>query len=813
MPSQYPNLKKVVVVFKTHFDLGFTDLPDRVMSLYTGPFFDGVRETVGATEAEPENLHYTWTLPSWPLKQLLDDPNLPPEAREAAHRLVSDGRLAWHAWPFTTHTAFCGLEDLVRGLHVSRGLSERFGRWPGAAKQTDVPGHIWIFPSLLARAGVRFLHLGCNAGSHPPRVPRVFWWEGPDGTRLLTFYSAGGYGTSPLPPADWPYDTWLALQHTVDNHGPHSPDDLRRIREEIEQRAPHAEILFGQLQDFADVLLQNPAQLEALPVVAYDLADTWIHGVGTMPREVARVRALRPRLLELEYITALEGWPGKRGEGQGFSLARKVAPLIDSAYEQLMLFGEHTWGLDVKSTIKREFGGGFSQARETEPYKLLESSWRAKAAYVDRAEALYADAVSMVQDAVNSSQIAPKPSWALEGHPAGPVEESEPSGRRNEPENVLNNGSLRLEVDPVSGGIASLVDLTTGREWVARASGEPFGGYRYDIYSAADIAEFLRAYGQLFQEWFLHDFGKPGYPEDIPHFTAYARNFTLRNDGGIIYLEGGRLHAPSGADLLPHQDISINIGLSGDGPNVYLDYHITNKAATPLTESAVVPFPLSLPKATFRLGQVGSVIAPARDIAPGANHHLWCVDGWVDASDDRVGFAVIPRDMPLVSIGDIGIYKFSLNRLPTQPTLYSHLFNTQWGTNFPQWHEGDFHFRIELLPHAGDWRAGNLWESDLVARHSRSIFGMMPISMSDGLVLTSLRPRHDGPGLVARYWDALGLPRRVSITINGPVAAVWRCDLMERPQEQLSLSHNASTVTTDFQIAAHAIETLLIEFK
>src|SRR5687768_4723912 len=269
MTTNYPNLKKVVVVFKTHFDLGFTDLPDRVMSLYTGPMFDAVRETMRATEGEPEKLRYTWTLPSWPLMRLLDDPNLPIETREAAHKLVADGRLVWHAWPFTTHTAFCGLEDLVRGLHISRGLSERFGRSPGAAKQTDVPGHTWIFPSLLARAGVRFLHLGCNAGSHPPHVPRLFWWEGPDGSRLLTFYSVGGYGTSPLPPQDWPHDTWLALQHTIDNHGPHTPDDLRHIREEIQRAAPHAEIAFGQLHDFADSLLANPSQLEDLPVLPF----------------------------------------------------------------------------------------------------------------------------------------------------------------------------------------------------------------------------------------------------------------------------------------------------------------------------------------------------------------------------------------------------------------------------------------------------------------------------------------------------------------------------------------------------------------
>src|SRR5438876_7277172 len=134
-------LRKVVVVFKTHFDLGFTDLPDRVMEQYTGPMFRAVMDVMDATASEPPDLRYRWVLPAWPMKQFLHGPAVPAETRAQARALVEDGRLRWHAWPFTTHTAFCGLEDLVRGLHVSRSLSEEFGIWPSGAKQTDVPGH------------------------------------------------------------------------------------------------------------------------------------------------------------------------------------------------------------------------------------------------------------------------------------------------------------------------------------------------------------------------------------------------------------------------------------------------------------------------------------------------------------------------------------------------------------------------------------------------------------------------------------------------------------------------------------------------
>lgn len=817
-------LRKVVVVFKTHFDLGFTGLPHEVMQQYTGPMFAAVRAVMLATEREPEHLRYNWTLPAWPLKFLLHDPSVPAETRQQARKLVEQGRLNWHAWPFTTHTAFCGLEELVRGLHISRSLSEEFGQWPIGAKQTDVPGHTWVLPSLLHGAGVRFLHLGANSGSHAPHVPRLFWWEGPDGARLLTYYSPGGYGTPPLPPDDWPFDTWLALQQTVDNHGPQSPDDLLRLRRTVEQGAPEAELVFGELGDFFESLLSQPEQLADLPVVPYDLADTWIHGVGTMPREVAKVRELRQKLVALEQAVVTHEWPGNgstEGPEQGdFALSRKIAPFIDAAYEQLLLFGEHTWGLDVKSTIKRAYGAEFERARSTEPYRRLEGSWAAKATYVRRAEELYIQALSAAREVVHDIATEEETLKYRERNPA-------PDDARGY---VIETHQFRVEVDPAAGGIVSLVDKSIGRDWVDPASNEPFGGYRYDLYSAADIGEFMRAYGLYFQDWFVQDFGKAGYPEDMPHVTAYARNFSLSKvrAGGkqSLLLSGGRLTATSAPGVpLPAQWVSIKLTADEHSPYIDLEYSVTGKQATPLAESTVVPFPLNLPKPTFRLGQVGSVIDPAREISAGANRDLWCVADWIDASDDRVGLAILPVDMPLVSIGDPGIYRFDPHHVPSEPLVYAHLSNTQWGTNFPQWLEGNFTWRVRLSPHAGDWRLG-LTSRATRAELSRSIsaknkmmtsgqfagFAQPPVEPGTVLTLLSMRPRHDGPGVVLRYSDPMGMPRTTTFSLAGPVSAVWRCDLMERPVEQLELHRQPDRIRVEITLPPHAIITLLVEF-
>ena len=144
----------------------------------------------------PEN-RFVWTLSGWPMTQILW-PGQTPERRTRIEKAIREGRLVWHALAVTTHTESLGLEDLVRGLGFSSRLARQFGQpLPRDAKMTDVPCHTWIVPTVLRRAGVDFLHLGCNSASGSPEVPGLFWWEGPDGSRLLTMYTAEGYGTGP----------------------------------------------------------------------------------------------------------------------------------------------------------------------------------------------------------------------------------------------------------------------------------------------------------------------------------------------------------------------------------------------------------------------------------------------------------------------------------------------------------------------------------------------------------------------------------------------------------------------------------------
>ncbi len=764
---QNKKVEKIFVVFKTHFDIGFTALPSEIKEKYTGEMVpDAVDTCIKSKQLDPEH-PYVWTMPSWPLTYVLDRDS------SGLDSLVKEKQIVWHALPFTTHTEFCGLEEFIRGMYTSKRLSEKYGYAPVSAKMTDVPGHTWILPSLLNKAGIKFLHLGCNPCSTPPDVPSLFYWEGPDGSRVLTYYSKGDYGSGVFPPEEWDLPIWLAMMSTGDNHGAHGPEVIKNILEEVGEKSPDTEVRFGTLDDFYEELKKQELDL---PVIKKDLADCWIHGVGTYPQKVSEIRALRNRLTAVEAAMALEGIYGNE-------TLPDCGKYIREAYENMLLFGEHTWGMDTKLALNtEEFGGrvyGKKQFKEIKgqgKFNRIQESWQEKSGYVDKA----ADCVDRLQKAVlgefpegssaagmkyikvyntqsvkrdglieadpalgaksvlldqESNEISGavvldgKTCFAVKDIPALSYKvfkiidasgqtagQNADTGRQlaYETQETLNleNESIKLEVEKTSGRILSLINKATGKNWVNSGSQQDFGQYVYDIYSKREVFEYVRDYAFDLQDWYLADFGKPLYPLNMKHHT-YTHGFTgaqLENTGayGSITVK----YAIAGESLEEFGNagtVILRLTLWKDGEGVDLEYDIKNKQETPCPEAGHFVFPLNAAAPSYRINKSGSVIDPSEDIMKDCNHVLYCCEKWVDVTDkDRAGndegILFIPYDTPLLSIGEKGIERYSKDYVPTSPDVYFNAFNNQWGTNFPQWIGGDFSFRYRLIPHSGNWQ-------------------------------------------------------------------------------------------------------------
>lgn len=330
--APFPNLKKVVIVYKTHFDIGYSEMARNVVHNYRTTMLDNVLENVRRNADQPKARQFVWTIPGWPMRQILWEGQAP--ARKAAiEDALRAGNLTIHALPFTTHTETFEGEDLIRGLTHASSIARKYGQpLPSAAKMTDVPSHTWALPTVLTHAGVRFFHMGSNPTNQTPEVPTMFWWEGPDGSRLLTM-SCQGYGSPRMPPAGWKHSAWLFINQTGDNQGPPSPETVRQDFAFYAKHLPGVEIQVGTLSDYAEAILANDKP-ETIPVVRGDMPDSWVHGVMCSPNATALARKTRPLIPAAEALQTIE-------KGWGIFLPNET-PTYQKAYEQSLLYGEHT---------------------------------------------------------------------------------------------------------------------------------------------------------------------------------------------------------------------------------------------------------------------------------------------------------------------------------------------------------------------------------------------------------------------------------------------------------------------------------------
>ncbi|MBM3212775.1 hypothetical protein FJZ33_11185, partial [Candidatus Poribacteria bacterium] len=113
-----------------------------------------------------------------------------PELYERVKKRIKEGR-----WEITASTWVECDKNMANGeilcrhlLYTKRFISQEFGLPIDAIKiewEPDLFGHAHTIPGILARAGVkRYYFCRCGKGL------RLFWWQGPDGSKVLAFDDA-----------------------------------------------------------------------------------------------------------------------------------------------------------------------------------------------------------------------------------------------------------------------------------------------------------------------------------------------------------------------------------------------------------------------------------------------------------------------------------------------------------------------------------------------------------------------------------------------------------------------------------------------
>jgi hypothetical protein len=338
--------KEVLVIFKTHLDIGFTDYAENVYKRYLNEYIPNAIKV--GYELKDTDTPFVWTVGSWLIWQALKN-----DADGKVAKAIKDGILRWHALPFTTHTELMNPALFEYGLGLSKKLDERFGFKTLGAKMTDVPGHTIGMIPIMKKHGVKFLHIGVNPATPLPPVPPLFKWK--YGDDEITVMYQGDYGQ------DLEFgDFVVCFAHTGDNHGPQSSEKIVEVYHKLKEKYPDYSVRVGTIDDLAEKILT----IDDLPIVEKEIGDTWIHGAGTDPQKVSRYRKLLRHMEAHRDISA---------------------DLSDS----LLCVPEHTWGMDVKTYFPYD---KFYSHTDILPMPAerskIEKSWLEQRAYVEKAEKL-----------------------------------------------------------------------------------------------------------------------------------------------------------------------------------------------------------------------------------------------------------------------------------------------------------------------------------------------------------------------------------------------------------------------------------------
>ncbi|MFC3801936.1 DUF5054 domain-containing protein [Cohnella sp. GCM10012308] len=701
-------IERVHVIFKTHLDIGFTHLAEQVVRQYMDDYIPKAIELAEQLEAAGGTERFVWTTGSWLISRYLDEAQ--PEDKARMERAIAAGHIAWHGLPFTTHTELMDAGLFEAGLAIGRELDARFGKRTVAAKMTDVPGHTLGMVPLVARAGLRYLHLGVNPASKRPDVPRLFRWQADDGSEIIVNY-AGNYGEAVEVEG---LGDALLFAHTGDNCGPPDAEEIRQQFKDIGHRYPGAQVLASTMDAFA---LQLETVRDKLPIVREEIGDTWIHGAGTDPLKLASLRTLQR--LRNEWLTT--------------GRLREDDVACRALNEALLLTAEHTWGLDVKKWLpdfrnyaKADFmearrrdivdpldqpakfayigafamdefdkhsAGLFEGEESVRSYAMIERSWAEQRAYAEKAVGVLPPALRDEAQAA-LAELEPRRTDTAVGF-----------AERRQNERYRSGG---FELAFAGDGSLSYLADGNGKQWVAEAEGGGVGAYVYETFGTDSYGHYFRTYMQnlpVTHPWADADFGKPGFEfvRPLPSHRTYRPTLVdikhSADTSGERYVL--RLRMPEESWTLygaPRELELTYIFDAGAKDEIGMTLQWFGKDANRLPEASWLSCGLQVGNPNrWTMDKMGSAVSPLQ-VVQGGNRNLHAVGSGVSYRGADGDADIATLDAALAAPGQRRLLQFDGTFAPLDGGWHFNLHNNIWGTNFPMWYgeDGKFRFRLKL---------------------------------------------------------------------------------------------------------------------
>ncbi len=841
------NLEKVIdpgkkwtlfLVPNIHLDVGYSDYQPKVAAIQTQAMDEGM----DLAERYPG---FCYSVDgSWDLDEFLKTRSAADQLRAIA--AMKSGKLFIPAQYAELLTGFPTAEALIRSLYASAQFSRLHGTPFNYASIADVPSYSWSYASILAAAGIPYFVAGPNG--HETRAPVLlqgrlnenspFWWEGPDGGKVLFWY-ARHY---------WEGGILFGVPPEV-NAGRQTVPVFLKSYEHPNYRADAA-ILFGTQQENTDLFpqqaqlanewnhefaypkmeysgfaaaMKNIAQQfgDNLPTVSGDGGPYWEDGIASNAREAAMERQNESRAPSAEKLATISALVNPR------LAADKSA--LDRMWTNIVLMDEHTWNShdSVSDPTSEE------TAQQSKVKEMYAVNARQIADFVARnSMAGIANSISAVRGSLivfntlnwkRSGLVTfdlPKGREIVDADTAAPiplevVQESahldrvrfvatnvpafgykvfalRPSKQALPAPGITKTTTLesryyRVELDPASRAVRSIYDKELQRELVNQESPYKFGQYLY-VSGGDQRPNTLLQYRTVKLE--------PKLQVDAAH-DGHLISVTRTPYGEVARIESTDTNTPT---------ITTEIRLFENEKKIELTEEIDKKAVTS-REAVYFAFPFAMDHPQFQYEIQTGAVDPTKNMYPGAGHEWFNVQHWVSAQQNGVSATVLPLDTALVTLGDIYRGAWPDNFGVRPGTIFSFAMNNYWSTNYDAEQGGRTRFRylitsarstdVATLSRLG-WEEATPFELDEVTTQDKALDTPRPwdgkigsfLDVDDPDVLAEdWKPAEDGDGTILRLLDLGGDAR--TITVRVPMLALTRVvqtDAVERDKETLPLA-------------------------
>jgi alpha-mannosidase len=722
-------------------------------------------------------------------------------------------------------------ESLVRQILVGkRYFKKNFGADIKIGWNPDSFGYNWQLPQIYKKSGIDYFVTSklLWATDYTKFPYRLFWWEAPDGSRLLTYfpheyanqfeaeqitkdlslYAPSIYGTKLT---DSPQMLYL---YGIGDHGGGPTrtmlDQATRLRD---PSTVFPKIDFSTAKEFFADLNQELPTLK-VPTWKDELYFEYHRGVYTSQAGTKqRIRRDEELMLDAEKYASLASLFGRRYAQDQLEFAWKNL-LFDHFHDVMPGSGIAVNYLDAKRNLEdvarsaKEVTDGaldeivahINTQGDGVPVIIFNSlSWPRTevveaevqlpglASRIDVTDAAGHPVESQMltmDSATNRARLlilASTPGLGYKTYFVRSKNEASSNVKNGQVVQAsgmtLKNDYVQMKVDPQTGCITSHLDLRTQTEALAPSETDT-GGPKTSV-----CGNLLQAFYDKPQKWDAWnidaDFEKQLWDLDKADEVKLVEGGPLR---AVIRV---KKHFQNSTFV---QDITMYAGVPRVDVKMQVEWHEKHILLK-------VAFPLSArnDKATFEI-PYGSIERPTTRNTPAEQAKFEVpAQRWADLSDSKHGFSLLNDSKYGYDVKG-NVLRLSLLRSPEWPD--------------PHADEGHHEFTYSLYPHAGNWRdaqtvrRGYELNYKLTSVQPHKHEGALPAEHSfvgvegDNVVLTAIKKSEDNQSLILRFYEWEGKEANVKIQLPRGALSASETDLMERATAPLAVRNATVTVHT-----------------